>query len=427
VEGFLKERMTDSATAILEAWNKVDTSVTQPIAIQKARLASMLGKNAEALQNLRPYAVGVQPPIPVLSELALVHVKMGALDSAIRVYKAILDQNPPSKGSFLLLSHLLHLADKNPVKALELLKTLEVGVKDRLFQRSLVVTYLSIGQENKIKALIASEPDSSRRPLQAFRDGLEANQDYLGGWALFNYYQMNEQPFMMLRTLDSLYGRWPGNALIIRTYAGQLYAAGALPQALAVLGKLKNPLPEDEIRLLEINRRMGRTQEALAVAHRLEKANPGNRGINALLSDIYLARGETDQAIFHAERELAIDTGNVVCINNLAWIHGVTRGDLAKAEPYMRRLEKVKNSDPRVLDTIGWILARTGKLAEAGPYFDLALNILPDNASLLYHVGYLKAKQGDKAKASAYLKKALSLPGRFDERAEAQKLLAEQG
>lgn len=427
VEAWLQERRADSAAAALDAWQAADSSVLQPIAIQKARLYSMQGRNDTALAILRPLAEGSKPPVPVLAEIALIQVKLGQIDTAIKTYDAIIDQAPPNRGAFLVFTHLLHLAKKNAVRSLEILKTLEVGARDRVFHRSLIALYMAIGQEAKIDALIASESDSARPHLEAFRKGMVPDPDFIGGWALFNYYQMNEQAFLMLKVADSLYKRWPSNALIARTYAAQLSSVGALPQAVEVLNKIKPPTVEDLVRILEMNRRMGRAKEALAVAQRLEKQHPGAKGINGILSDIHLAQGNNDQAAVHAERELAIDTGNIVCVNNLAWIYGVIQGDFKKAEPYVRRLERVKNSDPRILDTIGWILAKTGRLADAEPYFKLALNILPDNPALLYHYGYLKHKQGDKAQATELVKKALSLKRAFQEKPDAEKLLAELG
>jgi tetratricopeptide (TPR) repeat protein len=425
VEGFLKERLADSARIHLDLWLAADSTVAQPIAIQKSRLASMLGKQKEALDLLRPFDEGHKPPVAVLAEMALAYVKLGHIDSALKKYDAVIAQGTATRGSYMLLSHLLHLAAKNPVRALELIKTLEASTRERVYQRSLIATYLTIGQDAKIETLLASQPDSLRRDLEAFRAGIEPSADFVGGWALFNYYQMNEQPFWMLRVVDSLYKRWPNNALIARSYAAQLMGANALPQALAVLSRISPPSLEDDLRILELNRRMGKTREALAVAHRMEKQNPGHRGINALLSDIYLAGGDLDRAVQHAERELALDGTNVVCINNLAWIHGVERGDLAKAKPYLARLEKVKNTDPRVLDTMGWILAKTGKFAEAEPHFELALNIMPDNPSLLYHLAWVRAKKGDRQSAASLARKALALDTRFGEKAEAEKLLAE--
>jgi tetratricopeptide (TPR) repeat protein len=255
--------------------------------------------------------------------------------------------------------------------------------------------------------------------------GLVPNAEFIGGWALFNYYQMNEQPYWMLKTLDSLYKRWPTNGLISRSYAAQLSAVGALPQALSIMNGIHGPTREDDFRMLELNRRLGRDQDALKIAHSMEKKYPQARGINAIISDIHLAKGENDKAILYALNELALDKENIICINNLAWIHGVINHDLAKAQPYLKRLEEMKNGDPRVLDTIGWILANSEQGPEAESYFKLALNISPNNPTLLYHFAWQQYKHGDKAKAADLVTKALALNRPFTEKSEAQKLLAD--
>lgn len=427
VDSWIKERKIDSATAHLNAWQTLDTTVRQPIAIQKARLASMLGDNAKAMAELQPFATGLTPPTPILSEIALLHAKNRAIDSALKTYEAVLDQSPPNRGTIMALTHLLHLANRNAHKALEVIKTLEVGARDRVFQRSLIAIYLATDQARKADAIVAAESDSLRPLLESFRNGLEADPEYIAAWALFNYFQMTDQSYWTFQVAESMHKRWPNNVLAARTFAGQLSTLNALPQALSVFSKIKDPSTEDLLRILDIHRRMGKHTEAFATAHRIEAANPKARGVNALLSDLYLSRGEQAKAAEYAEKELTLDPENLACINNLAWIYGVVNQDFAKAEPYLKRLEKARNSDPRILDTIGWILARAGKLSEADEYFSLAINILPDYPVLLYHYAWLKAKQGDRAKASEYLKKALSSPRPFEGKAEAQALLAELG
>jgi Tfp pilus assembly protein PilF len=80
-------------------------------------------------------------------------------------------------------------------------------------------------------------------------------------------------------------------------------------------------------------------------------------------------------------------------------------------------------SDPRLLDTLGWIYCQQKNYAEAKKYLARAVDRAPQHPVLQYHLGFCAAKLGDKAAAREALEKALATQNDFPEREEAQKLL----
>ena len=116
-----------------------------------------------------------------------------------------------------------------------------------------------------------------------------------------------------------------------------------------------------------------------------------------------------------------------MALNNLAWEYGVVQGDLAKARPYLDRLKSAKNPDPRILDTIGWILARNGQAAEGEGYVRHALDLVPDLPAFQYHLAFILKADGKREEARKLLEQALASTRPFEVRKEAEKLLAELG
>lgn len=114
--------------------------------------------------------------------------------------------------------------------------------------------------------------------------------------------------------------------------------------------------------------------------------------------------------------------------NNLAYLLAEARpeaGTLSRAEKLAREVLEDNPGDPRVLDTLGWVLCRRGDYAQARPYLERAAALSPRHPVLQFHRGYCLAKLGEKEPAREALRQALAAPGDFPQRPEAEKLLKE--
>jgi Flp pilus assembly protein TadD len=81
--------------------------------------------------------------------------------------------------------------------------------------------------------------------------------------------------------------------------------------------------------------------------------------------------------------------------------------------------------DPRVADTLGWILYRRGAHQRALDLLKESAGKLPDNPQVQYHLGMVYAKLGDREKAEKALTQAVSSPEDFHGKGQAQRVLAE--
>jgi Flp pilus assembly protein TadD len=81
-------------------------------------------------------------------------------------------------------------------------------------------------------------------------------------------------------------------------------------------------------------------------------------------------------------------------------------------------------ADPRISDTLGWILYKRGDYKRAVGLFAEAAAKMPDEPTVEYHLGVARLKAGDAAGARDALTRALNSRSSFPEREAAQKALA---
>jgi tetratricopeptide (TPR) repeat protein len=422
VDSYLLERKLDSAQTVLNQWEKQDTALVQPIRVRRARLYSLTNKLDKAEEVLSPYLKAKEENAPALSELAIVKVKQGAYDSAIAIYKTIGELIPRRKEKALLYSHLLNLKVENPAEALKLLSSAKSEMGGDRSVRNFIVNYLIMDLEHKAVELINSEPDSLRGPLNKFLSLVPRNKKFVGEWALLSYYQANRQKYWVIKKAKELYKQWPGNQIAAEIFAKQLMEMGQPAAALEVYQKMKSPSKGKQMLMLNLCLSSGKIQQALQLAHEIRASTPEQKGINALLAGLYQNKDKAKHIQF-LKKELEVDPVNLMALNNLAWIYGVEREDYERARPYLDKLALENQMDPRLLDTVGWILAINGKYQEAEPNLRLAVNILPDHPQMLYHMGWLLVKMGEHQSAKTYLEKALSSKEIFEEKAAVVKLL----
>jgi cellulose synthase operon protein C len=95
-------------------------------------------------------------------------------------------------------------------------------------------------------------------------------------------------------------------------------------------------------------------------------------------------QGEINDAITSYEKLLSKQPGNLVAMNNLAWLYLDT--DLEKAEALAGAAVKLAPSSADVLDTYAWVLFKQDKLKQALSVADEAVRLAPDNLTIRGHL-----------------------------------------
>ena len=167
----------------------------------------------------------------------------------------------------------------------------------------------------------------------------------------------------------------------------------------------------------------GRGAEGIAAYVAGLEALPDNPRLIYGLGAAQEREGDFAGAIATYERILELQPESEVAANNFAALVAdfayQDAAQLARALDLARRFETSDN--PLFLDTLGWVLYRTGDFAQARIYLDRAVQARGDVPILQYHLGMTLYRLGDKPGALAALERAVAgdapYPGK-DEAAE---------
>jgi tetratricopeptide (TPR) repeat protein len=164
---------------------------------------------------------------------------------------------------------------------------------------------------------------------------------------------------------------------------------------------------------------------AVATLKRGLEATHGAPELTADLAALYESRNHADDAIQVYDDLLKRDPKSLLAMNNLATLLASYRGDKASLDRAAQLVASLGGlSDPRVLDTRGWVAFRTGAYEKAVPLLQQALAKLPDSALLHYRLGMAQLKTGDTVSARHNLELALKSGQAFLGAEEARATLA---
>ncbi|MBU4604351.1 MAG: tetratricopeptide repeat protein, partial [Proteobacteria bacterium] len=155
------------------------------------------------------------------------------------------------------------------------------------------------------------------------------------------------------------------------------------------------------------------------------KIAPNNPTALVARGDVYEMMGKTQQAMEDYRQSLALNRDFVPALNNLSYLLSQEGGDknLNEALPLVQRAKRLSPSDPRVLDTLGWVLSQRGAHSSALAELEDAKKLTPSNPTIYYHLGATYVAMNKLDEAQKDLKKALSLGTDFREKAATESLL----
>lgn len=167
--------------------------------------------------------------------------------------------------------------------------------------------------------------------------------------------------------------------------------------------------------------------EAISILEAGSKANPKSTELRLLLASILSETGEVDRAIQLYESVLKDQPKSVVAANNLALLLADHKGDpksLDRALALSRDFEKYASNND-LLDTLGWIYAKTGQPKEAVRLLRRVVDSAPNHPVFQYHLGVAYYQAGESMKAKEALTRAVQSGKRFPGLEEAKSILAE--
>ncbi len=139
---------------------------------------------------------------------------------------------------------------------------------------------------------------------------------------------------------------------------------------------------------------------------------------------VYELKGDVPNARSAYEKALALNPRFAAAANNLAWIYSEYGGDKDKALQLAQTAKEQAPEDPRISDTLGWILYKRGVYQRALALLKESAQKLPNNAQVQYHVGMAYQQVGDPENARKALDFAINSPETFQGKDEARKTRA---
>ncbi len=125
--------------------------------------------------------------------------------------------------------------------------------------------------------------------------------------------------------------------------------------------------------------------------------------IYGMLGDLYQEKGDYKKSFGYYDKVLAIDSSNVLVLNNYAYYLSLKDQQLEKAYRMSKKAITVEPNNATYLDTFGWILYKMGKYFEAKAIFKHALIYGGnDHAEILDHYGDVLNALGEKDSAAIY-------------------------
>jgi tetratricopeptide (TPR) repeat protein len=178
---------------------------------------------------------------------------------------------------------------------------------------------------------------------------------------------------------------------------GRIYTAkGEYGKARELLLKAleKRPNHPDILRgLLQIEEKMGQTQESLARIDKAVKEKPDDPQLQQLAAVVALSRGRVDEATKALERAIEVAPDDMTSYQQLADLYARTGRTSQTIEVYEKALQR-KPDQPRIHHFLGVLYEYGGKPDVAVTHYEEAIKLSPDLAESKNNLAYLYAESG---------------------------------
>jgi len=384
-----------------------------PVRYQLALAQAQAGNLQQAKTELRE-AVTVAPNFAEANLLlAQLNIQAGAIQLAIAELETFIARQPSVPGAYALLSS-AYLAQRDGVNATAVGRKLATLAPTDPRGPYLVGTGL-LAQGKRAEA---------RRELES---SLTLGSGFLEPLALLVRLDLAERhPEGALDRVKRQIALVPTSgvhhALLGDVYAAQSQTKLAEDAYLEAIA-LDPRLIDAYLRLGTLYAASGQYEQAVAKLNEALKVNPRNIGALMLVGVIHETKGDIGQARTAYEKALAVNPRFAPAANNLAWLYTEHGGDKEKALQLAQTAKELAPEDPRISDTLGWILYKRGVYQHALALLKESAAKLPDNPQVQYHLGRAYAEVGDKDSARKALTVAVNSPQSFPGKDDARKVL----
>jgi putative PEP-CTERM system TPR-repeat lipoprotein len=363
------------AVILLERAVRANPSALQP----RRLLAEHYLKNNEpqkAMGLAREAQTANPDSADVLSLLGATQLAVGETENALTTYDKLVKMTPKSPLAHYKLA-LVQAAAKNPGAAKSSLsKALEL--KPDYLEAQATLISLELGAGKPTEALKISQQMQKQNPKNS------------AGFVFEGDILINQKQYAQaIKAYEKAFSLDKKGMIAVKLHQAQSFA-----------GNAKN-----------------------ADTHLLQwlKEHPKDIATRTYMAQIYMTRGQSKQAIEQYQVLLQGTPGNLLALNNLAWLYH--REKDPRALDLAEQAYKLSPNAASITDTLGWILLEQGKSARAVELLQKAVSLAPANPEIGFHYAVALNKSGDKQKARKQLEAVLASGRSFPQQDEAKALL----
>jgi len=403
----------------------------------RGRLQLAAGQPAAAVAGLEKALETYRRSSKLNFELAQADLAAGASDKAVDSLNRALAWDPNLTAASLMLAE-LRLAMGDPASAMAALKPV-IQQHPGLIQARFLLARTEVAQDDlddalaEYRQLALDSPGDSAAVLFAgmilARQGRkdEARRDFDRALALAPDSDLaleqrvdldldDHRPADALARVQGRIAQSPARpelyVLLGRIFAGQ-HAVDSAATAFRHAISLRPGSPLPYLLLAELDAKTGQDGNALADLRELIARQPQDQTALMMMGTIQERDRDYAPAQATYEKLLAVDPNFSPALNNLACLDAELPGQLDRALDLAQQARKLLPADPRVADTLGWILGREHRYAWGLTLLQESAGRLPADPQVQFHLGMTYAAVGDEAAARLALQRALQLDAGF--------------
>jgi tetratricopeptide (TPR) repeat protein len=346
--------------------------------------------------------------------LAELDIRTGDMKAAVGLLEKLVKQRPDVSQAWLLLADALR-GENNLAGALAVYRHLQKA-------------YPTNPQPFLLSGLVLVQQENIDEARQDFSKALEIVPSYLPAMeqlvnadlAQKHYEEAKARVQGEIAQFPKLAGPHLLMAKIYLAQADATQAETAFKKAI----ELEPDSPSAYFLLARLYAGTKQNEKALTNLHEAISKNPKDSPAMLLVAMIQDEEKNYAVARDYYEKVIAINPTSSIATNNLAYLYSERFNELDKAYEMAQRARQLRPLDPRVADTLGWILFKRHEYPWALSLLQESTANLATDADTQFHLGMAHYMMGEEDAARLAIQRSLELDPDFIDAAEARKRLA---
>ena len=163
-----------------------------------------------------------------------------------------------------------------------------------------------------------------------------------------------------------------------------------------------------QMQLGRVYEQKGQFQQAEQLYQRIVSSEPRFAPAYTSLGFLKERSGDKGAALDFYKSAIKYDAKNISALNNLAYLLADNFGEAKEALNYAMNAYRLQPNDPRIMDTLGYILVKNDRAKDALNLLEKAHELLPDISAVTLHLAMAQMKVGEKDLAKGLLNEVIA-------------------